>query len=149
MAKILVADDAPAILDALHDVLTAAGHQVIKAASGAEALRKFQDSRPQLAVIDIMMPDIDGLVVLDAIRKLTGMSLSFSSRESWGTRSRGSSSTTARCPSSRRARASTGSSNWSTKRLASPARPGHNIPLFSQSSRAPPRVDGGGTGWLT
>jgi len=72
MAKILVADDAPAILDVLHDVLTAAGHHVIKAVSGAEALRKFQDSRPQLAVIDIMMPDIDGLVVLDAIRKLDG-----------------------------------------------------------------------------
>ncbi len=72
MAKILVADDAPAILDVLHDVLTAAGHHVIKAASGAEALRKFQDSRPQLAVIDIVMPDIDGLVVLDAIRKLDG-----------------------------------------------------------------------------
>ena len=72
MATILVADDAPAILDVLHDVLTAAGHHVIKAVSGAEALRKFQDSRPQLAVIDIMMPDIDGLVVLDAIRKLDG-----------------------------------------------------------------------------
>ncbi|MBI4013322.1 MAG: response regulator [Candidatus Rokubacteria bacterium] len=72
MAKILVADDAPAIVDVLHDVLTAAGHQVIKAVSGTEALRKFQDSRPQLAVIDIMMPDIDGLVVLDSIRKIDG-----------------------------------------------------------------------------
>ena len=72
MATILVADDAPAILDVLHDVLTAAGHQVIRASSGAEAVRKFQESRPQLAVIDIMMPDMDGLVVLDSIRKVDG-----------------------------------------------------------------------------
>ncbi len=72
MAKILVADDAPAVLDVLHDVLTNAGHHVIRASSGAEALRKFQDARPALAVLDIMMPDMDGVVVLDGIRRLDG-----------------------------------------------------------------------------
>ena len=72
MAKILVADDAPAVLDVLHDVLSNAGHQVVKAASGGEALRRFQDARPELAVIDIMMPDMDGLLVLDGIRKIDG-----------------------------------------------------------------------------
>jgi CheY-like chemotaxis protein len=72
MAKILVADDAPAVLDVLHDVLTSVGHQVIRAASGAEALRKFEEARPELAVIDIMMPDMDGLVVLEGIRRANG-----------------------------------------------------------------------------
>lgn len=72
MAKILVADDAPAVLDVLDDVLTMEGHEVIRASSGGEALRKFQDSRPELAVLDIMMPDMDGLAVLEAIRRLDG-----------------------------------------------------------------------------
>jgi two-component system chemotaxis response regulator CheY len=70
MAKILVADDAPAILDVLQDVLTMAGHEVIRAETGGEAVRKFQESRPQLAVLDIVMPDMDGLIVLDAIRQV-------------------------------------------------------------------------------
>jgi two-component system chemotaxis response regulator CheY len=70
MAKILVADDAPAILDVLQDVLTMAGHEVIRAETGGEAVRKFRESRPQLAVLDIVMPDMDGLIVLDAIRQV-------------------------------------------------------------------------------
>ncbi len=70
MAKILVADDAPAVLDVLEDVLTLEGHEVIRAMTGGEALRRFQEARPQLAVLDIMMPDMDGLVVLDSIRRL-------------------------------------------------------------------------------
>jgi two-component system chemotaxis response regulator CheY len=69
MARILVADDAPAVLDVLDDILTLEGHQVVRATSGQEALRKFEESSPELAVLDIMMPDVDGLVVLDAIRR--------------------------------------------------------------------------------
>jgi CheY-like chemotaxis protein len=69
MAKILVADDAPAVLDVLDDVLTLEGHEVVRATTGSEALRMFQETRPQLAVLDILMPDMDGLVVLDAIRR--------------------------------------------------------------------------------
>ena len=72
MAKILVADDAPAVLDVLHDVLTLAGHEVVRANSGTEALRRFQETRPALAVLDIMMPDMDGVVVLEGIRRLDG-----------------------------------------------------------------------------
>ena len=69
MARILVADDAPAVLDVLDDILTLEGHHVLRATSGQEALRKFEESPPELAVLDIMMPDMDGLVVLDAIRR--------------------------------------------------------------------------------
>ena len=70
MARILVADDAPAVLDVLDDVLTLEGHDVVRATTGAEALRRFQEARPELAVLDIIMPDMDGLVVLDAIRRI-------------------------------------------------------------------------------
>jgi CheY-like chemotaxis protein len=72
MARILVADDAPAVLDVLDDILTLEGHEVVRATSGQEALRKFEDSSPDLAVLDIMMPDMDGLVVLDTIRRTSG-----------------------------------------------------------------------------
>jgi CheY-like chemotaxis protein len=72
MARILVADDAPAVLDVLDDILTLEGHQVLRATSGQEALRKFEEAAPDLAVLDIMMPDMDGLVVLDAIRRAGG-----------------------------------------------------------------------------
>jgi CheY-like chemotaxis protein len=72
MARILVADDAPAVLDVLDDILTLEGHEVIRSTSGQEALRRFEESPPDLAVIDIMMPDMDGLVVLDAMRRTNG-----------------------------------------------------------------------------
>ena len=72
MARILVADDAPSVLDVLDDILTLEGHQVVRATSGQEALRKLEESTPDLAVIDIMMPDMDGLVVLDAMRRTNG-----------------------------------------------------------------------------
>jgi DNA-binding NtrC family response regulator len=69
MARIVVADDAPAVLDVLDDILTLEGHQVIRATSGQEALRKIEEHSPEMAVIDVLMPDMDGLVVLDAIRR--------------------------------------------------------------------------------
>jgi DNA-binding NtrC family response regulator len=69
MARILVADDAPAVLDVLDDILTLEGHSVVRATCGQEALRKLEEAPPELAVIDIIMPDMDGLVVLDAIRR--------------------------------------------------------------------------------
>jgi CheY-like chemotaxis protein len=70
MAKILIADDAPAVLDVLDDVLTMEGHHVIRATTGGEALRRFHEARPDLAVLDIIMPDMDGVVVLEAIRRI-------------------------------------------------------------------------------
>ena len=73
MARILVADDAPAVLDVLDDILTLEGHRVVRATSGQDALRKVEETAPDLAVLDIMMPDMDGMVVLDAIRRAGGV----------------------------------------------------------------------------
>jgi CheY-like chemotaxis protein len=72
VARILVADDAPAVLEVLDDVLALEGHEVLRATSGQEAVRKFEECSPELVVLDIMMPDMDGLVVLDAIRRKDG-----------------------------------------------------------------------------
>jgi len=70
MATILIADDAPAVLDVLYEVLSQEGHEVHTASTGGAALRRFEEVRPGLVVLDIVMPDMDGLVVLDSIRRL-------------------------------------------------------------------------------
>ena len=49
MAKILVADDAPAVLDVLEDILSLEGHEVARAMTGGEALRRFQEAQAQLS----------------------------------------------------------------------------------------------------
>jgi CheY-like chemotaxis protein len=72
MARILVADDAPAALDVLDDVLALEGHEVLRTISGQEAIRKFAESAPDLAVLDSMMPAMDGPVVPDTIRRTGG-----------------------------------------------------------------------------
>jgi CheY-like chemotaxis protein len=54
----------------LEDILSLEGPEVVRAMTGGEALRRFQEARPQLVVLDLMMPDMDGLVVLDSIRRL-------------------------------------------------------------------------------
>ena len=70
MARILVADDAPAVLDVLEDILSREGHDVVRAATGTEAIERFQAGRPRLVVLDVIMPDLDGFALLDAIRRI-------------------------------------------------------------------------------
>lgn len=70
MATILIADDASAVLDVLYEVLSQEGHAVHTASTGSEALKRFREIRPELVVLDIVMPDMDGLVVLDSIRQI-------------------------------------------------------------------------------
>ena len=59
-AKILVVDDEPLVVDVLCQVLTNAGHTVVAAASGKEALEKALETRPDLIIMDIVMPEGDG-----------------------------------------------------------------------------------------
>jgi diguanylate cyclase (GGDEF)-like protein len=60
MAKILVADDNRANRDALAALLEAAGHEVLTAADGGEALSKAREARPELVISDVLMPRMDG-----------------------------------------------------------------------------------------
>jgi DNA-binding response OmpR family regulator len=71
MARILVVDDEPDIL-LLHRLnLEAAGHHVLLAADGSKALQRIADDTPDLVVLDVMMPVLDGWGVLDQLRLQT------------------------------------------------------------------------------
>ncbi|MCB4790931.1 MAG: response regulator [Elusimicrobia bacterium] len=58
--KILIADDEPDILSILGDLLTKAGFNVTLAKDGLETLEKVNKDKPDLIVLDIMMPRLDG-----------------------------------------------------------------------------------------
>ncbi|QDZ13620.1 response regulator transcription factor [Humibacter ginsenosidimutans] len=66
--KIVVADDDRQILGALRIILSARSYDVVVAANGKQALEKVIDGHPDLVVLDLGMPELDGLEVIDAIR---------------------------------------------------------------------------------
>lgn len=68
MTTILVADDDPKLLKMVQRTLIYEGFQVITAADGREALAHLQVTQPDLVILDWMMPEIDGLTVLDRMR---------------------------------------------------------------------------------
>jgi DNA-binding response OmpR family regulator len=67
--KILVVDDEPKIVRVLKGYLESAGFQVIAAYDGTEALAAFRHETPDLIVLDLMLPEVDGLDVARAIRR--------------------------------------------------------------------------------
>ncbi|HWG46279.1 MAG TPA: response regulator [Gemmataceae bacterium] len=67
--KVLVVDDESADRKLLADLLTAEGGEVWTASNGQEALERLQQERPDLVVLDLMMPQVDGFGVVEAIRK--------------------------------------------------------------------------------
>ena len=67
--RILVVDDEPDQLELIDINLTAAGFEVLTASCGAEALRKAGALRPQLVLLDVMLPGLDGLEVCKLLRR--------------------------------------------------------------------------------
>ena len=61
--KILVVDDDPDILDALTMILESQGYQVVTAHDGIEGLANLKAERPDLMVLDLLMPKMDGWAV--------------------------------------------------------------------------------------
>lgn len=79
---ILVVDDDPHIRDVIKFALEKAGMQTLLAKDGADALRQFERSDADLVVLDINMPELDGLEVCKAIRKSSDVPVLFlSSRD--------------------------------------------------------------------
>ncbi len=68
--KILVVDDEDSIRTMVRTMLSRDGRQLVVAARGKEALTIFQKERPDLTILDIDMPDIDGIAVLRQIRAI-------------------------------------------------------------------------------
>jgi len=66
--KILVVDDDPAIRVALEARLEHEGYKVFTASDGTQAIVRFNEHGPDLIILDIMMPDIDGFEVCQAIK---------------------------------------------------------------------------------
>jgi DNA-binding response OmpR family regulator len=68
MATILVVDDEPDIRLLIQMTLERDGHETVMAKDGAEALVTVHDARPDLVVLDVMMPEIDGWTVLQRLK---------------------------------------------------------------------------------
>lgn len=68
MSRILLVDDEPALLDTLAYNLRNSGYDVVTAADGADALEQARSSSPDLVILDLMLPEIDGLTVCRSLR---------------------------------------------------------------------------------
>jgi CheY-like chemotaxis protein len=66
--KILVVDDEPTIVRLMEFILARQGHEMIVAVNGEEALQKIKAHQPDLVLLDIMMPRIDGYEVAQKLR---------------------------------------------------------------------------------
>jgi len=69
MARVLVIEDEPDLRDVLDYNLTQAGHRVTLAATAAEGLRAARDGKPDLVLLDLMLPDQPGTEVCRAVKK--------------------------------------------------------------------------------
>lgn len=69
--KILVIDDDPAMTDILKMILEPTEAQVISSNSGVNGLQKLQELNPDIVVLDLMMPDMDGWQVCEAVRRIS------------------------------------------------------------------------------
>jgi len=69
--KILTIDDDPAFLNLVEQVLTQKGYEVLKASSGREGLRLIFDQRPDLVLLDVVIPGVDGWQVCSRIREIS------------------------------------------------------------------------------
>lgn len=70
MAKILLVDDDELVRYSLARVLTGAGYEVVEAEDGVAGLRKYKTLKPDLVLTDIVMPEQDGLGLLNQLRSI-------------------------------------------------------------------------------
>ncbi len=66
---VLTVDDEPDVTDLVRFHLVRAGYDVVTAASGREAIEVIRGCRPDLVLLDLMLPDIDGFAVCEILRR--------------------------------------------------------------------------------
>src|SRR5882672_9635982 len=69
MERILIIEDELPMRTALHDVLVAEGYRVLTSADGENGLQRATDEKPDLILLDIMMPKLDGYAVCAELRR--------------------------------------------------------------------------------
>ena len=69
MKKILIVDDEKPISDIIKFNLTKEGYETVTACDGREAITKFEEEDPDLIILDLMLPELDGLEVAKEVRK--------------------------------------------------------------------------------
>lgn len=67
--SVLVVDDEPMTRDLLRMMLRPAGFEVFEAEDGLDALKKIKKCRPDIVVLDVMMPNLDGISTCQALRE--------------------------------------------------------------------------------
>ena len=67
--KLLIVDDTPKNIKLLADLLEVKGYRVLTAASGGEALKKLESDRPDLVLLDVVMPEMSGYEVCRRMRE--------------------------------------------------------------------------------
>ena len=70
MARIMIVDDAAFMRMKASKLLVENGHEVVEATNGAEAIDSYKKQRPDAVLLDITMPDMDGLAALKALREV-------------------------------------------------------------------------------
>ena len=75
MTKLLLVDDEPSVLEFLEQLFGDAGYETITASDGVAGLREFFVLRPDLAIVDLMMPNMDGFELCRRIREISHIPL--------------------------------------------------------------------------
>ena len=75
MTTLLLVDDEPAILDFMTALFTDAGFRIVSAADGVIGLKEFYIHQPDLAIIDLMMPNMNGFELCKRIREVSNVPL--------------------------------------------------------------------------
>lgn len=74
---ILIVDDDPHILEVVRFALRSAGFDTVEASDGVEAIERFTESSPDMVVLDIVMPELDGIEVCRVVRKDSSVPIVF------------------------------------------------------------------------
>lgn len=70
---VLIVDDDPDVLEILNYNLKQEGYKVIRAENGVEAVKKAKKKKPQLIILDVMMPEMDGIEACEKIREIKSL----------------------------------------------------------------------------